>query len=171
MAKKKVLTQAGVERLWAAIEAKFIDINEIEDLLPEVEPGTAMEALTNEEIDAIKKYCTEKSMANIKWPMIIFKSLKGWTCPKEVDGKQIEGTADNKTASDVLYDNITISKEDGLILCSCDFNSDGKDEKLSVDYSDISDNNSAGIGTIEVRNDSNQVKDILEYLDLMRMMK
>ena len=71
-------------------------------------------------------------------------------------GKQIEGTADNKTASDVLYDNITISKEDGLILCSCDFNSDGKDEKLSVDYSDISDN-PAGIGTIEVRNDSNQV--------------
>lgn len=56
MAKKKVLTQAGVERLWAAIEAKFIDINEIEDLLSEVEPGTAMEALTNEEIDAITGY-------------------------------------------------------------------------------------------------------------------
>ena len=27
-----------------------------------------------------------------QWPMIIFKSPKGWTGPKEVDGKQIEGT-------------------------------------------------------------------------------
>ena len=45
-----------------------------------------------EEIQAIKKYATEESMANIKWPMIIFKSLKGWTGPKEVDGVQIEGT-------------------------------------------------------------------------------
>ena len=26
------------------------------------------------------------------WPMIIFRSLKGWTGPKVVDGKQVEGT-------------------------------------------------------------------------------
>ena len=26
------------------------------------------------------------------WPMIVFRSPKGWTCPKFVDGKQIEGT-------------------------------------------------------------------------------
>ncbi|MEO6404067.1 MAG: phosphoketolase family protein [Ferruginibacter sp.] len=26
------------------------------------------------------------------WPMIVFKTPKGWTCPKEVDGVQIEGT-------------------------------------------------------------------------------
>lgn len=26
------------------------------------------------------------------WPMIILKTLKGWTGPKEIDGKQIEGT-------------------------------------------------------------------------------
>ncbi len=25
------------------------------------------------------------------WPMIIFKTPKGWTCPKEVDGKRVEG--------------------------------------------------------------------------------
>lgn len=56
MAKKKVLTQEGVQRLWAAIEAKFIDTEEIEDLLSEIEPGTAMEPLTNEEIDAITGY-------------------------------------------------------------------------------------------------------------------
>ncbi|MDQ3016212.1 MAG: phosphoketolase family protein, partial [Bacteroidota bacterium] len=27
-----------------------------------------------------------------QWPMIIFSTPKGWTCPKEVDGKQVEGT-------------------------------------------------------------------------------
>jgi len=27
-----------------------------------------------------------------KWPMIIFRTLKGWTCPKVVDGLPIEGT-------------------------------------------------------------------------------
>ena len=26
------------------------------------------------------------------WPMIIFRTPKGWTCPKEVDGIPIEGT-------------------------------------------------------------------------------
>ena len=26
------------------------------------------------------------------WPMIIFRSPKGWTCPKEVDGKEMEGS-------------------------------------------------------------------------------
>lgn len=56
MAKKKVLTQEGVQRLWAAIEAKFIDTEEIEGLLSEIEPGTTMEPLTNEEIDAITGY-------------------------------------------------------------------------------------------------------------------
>lgn len=27
-----------------------------------------------------------------KWPMIIFRTLKGWTCPKVVDGLPVEGT-------------------------------------------------------------------------------
>jgi len=27
-----------------------------------------------------------------KWPMIVLRTPKGWTCPKEVDGVQIEGT-------------------------------------------------------------------------------
>jgi xylulose-5-phosphate/fructose-6-phosphate phosphoketolase len=27
-----------------------------------------------------------------KWPMIIFRTLKGWTCPKIVDGLPVEGT-------------------------------------------------------------------------------
>lgn len=61
MAKKKVLTQEGVQRLWAAIEAKFVDNDEIEALLAEVEPGTVMEPLTNQEIDAITGYVEPQS--------------------------------------------------------------------------------------------------------------
>ena len=72
-------------------------------------------------------------------------------------GEKTKGIADNESASDVLYDNITISGGEGLILCLCDFDSDGREEQVSVNYSDILDNNSAGIGTIEVRNDSDQV--------------
>ena len=32
------------------------------------------------------------SMGVRTWPMIILRSPKGWTCPKVVDGKPIEGT-------------------------------------------------------------------------------
>ena len=55
----KVLTQAGVERLWAAIEAKFIDTTEIEALLSAIQPGDTIEALTNAEIDTITGYVEE----------------------------------------------------------------------------------------------------------------
>jgi xylulose-5-phosphate/fructose-6-phosphate phosphoketolase len=30
--------------------------------------------------------------ARPRWPMIVLRSPKGWTCPKTVDGKEIEGT-------------------------------------------------------------------------------
>jgi xylulose-5-phosphate/fructose-6-phosphate phosphoketolase len=25
------------------------------------------------------------------WPMIVFRTPKGWTCPKEIDGRRTEG--------------------------------------------------------------------------------
>ena len=40
--------------------------------------------------EVIIKY--KKSNKRPRWPMIILRSPKGWTGPKEVDGKQIEGT-------------------------------------------------------------------------------
>lgn len=54
--KRKVLTEDGVRRLWAAIEAKFIDGDEIQELLAEVQPGEEMVAMTTEDIDAITGY-------------------------------------------------------------------------------------------------------------------
>ena len=43
-------------------------------------------------IKEIKSINDENDLVNIKWPMIIFKSLKGWTGPKVVDDVLIEGT-------------------------------------------------------------------------------
>ena len=45
------------------------------------------------DIKTIQKNARENNDATRPmWPMIIFKSPKGWTGPKEVDGKEIEGT-------------------------------------------------------------------------------
>ena len=27
-----------------------------------------------------------------RWPMIVLRTPKGWTCPKEIDGKRTEGS-------------------------------------------------------------------------------
>lgn len=35
---------------------------------------------------------TEKQVEYAHWPMLILRTLKGWTGPKEVDGKPVEGT-------------------------------------------------------------------------------
>lgn len=59
MASTKYLAEDGVRRLWAAIEQKFIDADELAAMLANIpfEPGTIqMEALTMPEIDAITGY-------------------------------------------------------------------------------------------------------------------
>lgn len=43
-------------------------------------------------ISAIKKIKKESNESRPLWPMIILKTPKGWTGPKEIEGKQIEGT-------------------------------------------------------------------------------
>ena len=48
---------------------------------------------TISEIKEIQKIAREKNDANRpRWPMIVLRSPKGWTGPKEVDGVKIEGT-------------------------------------------------------------------------------
>ncbi|MGA3238319.1 MAG: phosphoketolase family protein [Bryobacteraceae bacterium] len=45
------------------------------------------------EIHAIQKRARDEGdLSRPRWPMIVLRSLKGWTGPKIVDGKQIEGT-------------------------------------------------------------------------------
>ena len=46
-----------------------------------------------DEIAAIKAEAAENpDMERPMWPMIIFRTPKGWTCPKEIDGKRTEGS-------------------------------------------------------------------------------
>ncbi len=48
---------------------------------------------TYQEIASIQKAARQGHIPErIIWPMIILKTPKGWTCPKEVDGKVVEGT-------------------------------------------------------------------------------
>jgi xylulose-5-phosphate/fructose-6-phosphate phosphoketolase len=63
------------------------------------EPGVvhgALAAALDESLDAIAE--AQDSARNggaplrPQWPMIVLRTPKGWTCPKEVDGLQIEGT-------------------------------------------------------------------------------
>jgi xylulose-5-phosphate/fructose-6-phosphate phosphoketolase len=46
------------------------------------------------EIRAIQKEARDKGGAPVRphWPMIILRTPKGWTCPKEIDGHKLEGS-------------------------------------------------------------------------------
>ncbi len=48
--------------------------------------------LVIKEIKDIKSSYQDMNYENIKWPMIVFRSPKGWTGPREFDRKKIEGT-------------------------------------------------------------------------------
>jgi xylulose-5-phosphate/fructose-6-phosphate phosphoketolase len=46
------------------------------------------------EIREIQEHARKGSAANAtrpRWPMIVMRTPKGWTCPKELDGKRLEG--------------------------------------------------------------------------------
>ena len=45
-----------------------------------------------EKIKKIKEDAKTKDLIDVKWPVIILRTPKGWTGPKEVDGKIIEGS-------------------------------------------------------------------------------
>ena len=46
------------------------------------------------EIREIQEHASKGTAANAtrpRWPMIVMRTPKGWTCPKEIDGKRLEG--------------------------------------------------------------------------------
>ncbi|HTM41879.1 MAG TPA: phosphoketolase family protein [Terriglobales bacterium] len=45
-----------------------------------------------EEIRTLQDESRHNGKAELQWPMIVLRSPKGWTGPKTVDGKQVEGT-------------------------------------------------------------------------------
>ncbi len=67
----------------------FVEGHEPEDVHRQL--AAAMDTATAE-IRAIWKDARDKG--NLKrpaWPMIVFRTPKGWTCPEEIDGKKCEG--------------------------------------------------------------------------------
>ena len=55
-----------------------------------------MAATMDEVVDNIREIQTrarcDGAVSRPRWPMIVLRTLKGWTCPKEVDGLKLEGT-------------------------------------------------------------------------------
>jgi xylulose-5-phosphate/fructose-6-phosphate phosphoketolase len=45
-----------------------------------------------EAIESIQKAARGGSSSSARWPMLILRTPKGWTCPREVDGVPVEGT-------------------------------------------------------------------------------
>src|SRR3954454_22675986 len=43
------------------------------------------------EIKRIKMEARNGTIERPRWPMIVFRTQKGWTCPKEIDGRRTEG--------------------------------------------------------------------------------
>src|SRR3954467_4350414 len=43
------------------------------------------------EIKRIKMEARNGTIERPRWPMIVFRTPKGWTCPKEIDGRRTEG--------------------------------------------------------------------------------
>ena len=63
------------------------------------DPAVVHELLATALDDALDAIAEIQSAARVgaatprpRWPMIVLRTPKGWTCPKEVDGVQIEGT-------------------------------------------------------------------------------
>jgi xylulose-5-phosphate/fructose-6-phosphate phosphoketolase len=56
------------------------------------ECASVMETAINEIRAIQKKARAAKKATRPRWPMIIFKTPKGWTCPPTIDGKKTEGS-------------------------------------------------------------------------------
>jgi xylulose-5-phosphate/fructose-6-phosphate phosphoketolase len=54
--------------------------------------AATLETIVNEIRDIQDKARRENKAGRPRWPMLILKTPKGWTCPKQVDGTPIEGT-------------------------------------------------------------------------------
>jgi xylulose-5-phosphate/fructose-6-phosphate phosphoketolase len=56
------------------------------------DPHRTFAAVLDEALDRIAAIKAEPGDARPRWPMIVFRTPKGWTGPKVVDGIQVEGT-------------------------------------------------------------------------------
>ena len=79
------------KRMAEVMDQVFDDIKEIHDKARNNKPSKTNSVVDGKETNAVWE---KKSMSGDRplWPMIVLRTPKGWTGPKEVDGKKIEGT-------------------------------------------------------------------------------
>jgi xylulose-5-phosphate/fructose-6-phosphate phosphoketolase len=86
------ITREELDQLLRGYGWRPIFVEEEESALMHEAMASALEVAV-EEIRRIQLETRERgSQTRPRWPMIVLKSPKGWTGPKDVDGKQIEGT-------------------------------------------------------------------------------
>jgi len=92
IANPSLLARIGKDELTSLMEGYghrpfFVDVEEPERAHLDM-AGTLDRVL--DEIASIRSRSGD--LSSVKWPMIVFRSPKGWTGPKEVDGLPVEGT-------------------------------------------------------------------------------
>jgi xylulose-5-phosphate/fructose-6-phosphate phosphoketolase len=95
IANPTVLARIGDDELTSLLEGYGHRVHWVDGSEPEAMHQRMAEVLDTvvEEIAAIQRAAREDGEhARPRWPMIVFRSPKGWTGPKEVDGKPTEGT-------------------------------------------------------------------------------
>jgi xylulose-5-phosphate/fructose-6-phosphate phosphoketolase len=63
-----------------------------EDSIPVHERFATALADALDAIDTIQQSARSGASSSTRWPMLILRTPKGWTCPREVDGVPVEGT-------------------------------------------------------------------------------
>ena len=95
IANPTVLARIGDDELTALLEGYGYEVNWVSGEDP-AEMHQLMAATLDkvvERVSSIQRSARESgNAARPRWPMIVFRSLKGWTGPKIVDGLPIEGT-------------------------------------------------------------------------------
>ena len=85
------LDQGELEQLFAGYgySPRFVEGSEPEAMHQAM--AAALDAALDD-IAAIKKKARAGDLSRPRWPMLVLSTPKGWTGPKEVDGKQTEGS-------------------------------------------------------------------------------
>ncbi|MFN2451636.1 MAG: phosphoketolase [Candidatus Dormibacteria bacterium] len=106
-----VLARVGDAAMRAELEGHGYDVHEVAGDQPREVHRAMAEALESchARIREIQTRARRDGLAGLpRWPMIVLRTPKGWTGPREVDGKRVEGTF---RAHQVPLDNVRSSPE------------------------------------------------------------
>jgi xylulose-5-phosphate/fructose-6-phosphate phosphoketolase len=94
IANPTVLARIGERELTDLFEGYGYDVHTVEG----TEPAAVHQAMAAtlddvfDEIAAMQDRARRGAPERARWPMVVLRTPKGWTCPREVDGLVVEGT-------------------------------------------------------------------------------